>query len=41
VAEAWGQFGNHEEGEHLLLEAWKLLWNTGTEDLIVDTSVCV
>jgi hypothetical protein len=35
VAEAWEQFRNPEEGEPLLLEA------TATEDMTVDTSVCV
>jgi hypothetical protein len=34
-----GQLENPEEGSHPSLEPWKLLHNSGSDDLI-DTSVC-
>jgi hypothetical protein len=34
----WGQFGNQEEGN---VRLWKPLPGNGSEDVTVDTSVCL
>jgi hypothetical protein len=39
VAEAQGQFGNPEEGKHLLSETRKQVLTESSEDVTMDTSV--
>jgi hypothetical protein len=41
AAEAWEQLGNPEEGEYSVFKARKLLLSYGSEDMNLDTNVCV
>jgi hypothetical protein len=41
AAEAQGQFWKAQEGDRPTLESWKPLPSNGSEDMTVDTIVCV